>query len=128
MIHFLFAALIALLQCSESFYLIMSPLNNPANSRKPFSDTSLLAKRVSTIGGTLKPSNKVQGYKVFQDFVINSDLRSINIVNAAENFLVPQESIFTKTYPSEKEFDEALFQNRLRPMLEKKMVLCRIFS
>ena len=116
-----------ILQCSDSFYMIRSPLINPANSRHPFSGSSLLAKKVPISEGTLKPIDKEQSYKVFRDFIINPDYPDcsrINKVNAAESFKRPRPSIFKKKYLSKNEFrvGEELFQNRLRPMLEKNTV------
>jgi hypothetical protein len=115
--------LIALVQCSSSFDLVMSPFMNPANRRIASSDVSQQAKKISTIGGALRLSNIFQSQKVFETFIINQDLNDVNELVAAKNFIVPMPSIFEKPYKNEFEFGKALYETRLRPKLENEKVL-----
>ena len=66
--------------------------------------------------------SRLQQNKQSEDFIINPDCSKINKVNAAESFKRPRPSIIKKRYLSKNEFGEQLFQNRLRPMLEKNKV------
>jgi hypothetical protein len=118
--------LIALVQCSSSFDLVMSPFMNPANGRIASSDVSQQAKKISTLGGALRPSDIVQSKKVFETFIINRDLNDVKELVAAKNFIVPMSSIFEKSYKNEFEFGKALYENRLRPKLEDEKVLILI--
>jgi hypothetical protein len=121
-----FAILGTLVQCSDSFNLVMSPFTVPAYGQNPNPDGSLLAKKSNTIGGTLKPSDTYQNYAVFGQFIINQNLDEISELNAERNFQAPTPSIFRPTdpefYTSESQFGVALFHQRLRPMLEHAQV------
>jgi hypothetical protein len=116
-----FVVLYALVQCSDTFNFLMSSFVNPADSRRVY-DVSQLAKKSSTIGGTLKPSNRLQNEKVFNEFIINRDLSDINILVAPQNFHVHKPSVFGEIYDNETQFGEALYEHRLRPMLTNAKV------
>ncbi len=115
--------LLALVQCSSSFNLFISPFIHLVNRRYLSSEVPLKAKKMSTIGETLNPSNKVQLKKVFEGFILNQDLSDVNELVAAKSFIVPMPSIFDQPYKDETIFGEALYETRLRPMLENEKVL-----
>ncbi len=115
--------LVALLQCANSFHLVMSPYPNPVYGERKNSGVPLSAKKYKTIGGTLKPSDKAQNKLVFEMFIINRNFKSISEVAADVEFMTPTPSIFGKTYNDEAEFGVKLYEDRLQPMLENNQVL-----
>ena len=115
--------LVALVQCSDSFNHFMSSFASPAYGQNTNLDVSLLATRSNRIGGTLKPSDKYQSQLVFEQFVINRKLAQISELSADVNFKTPEPSIFGVDYKKENDFGLALFDKRLRPILEKNQVL-----
>ena len=95
-----FLVLAALVQASHSFNLGISQLSDP-RSRPNYckigfgtSVSFLLAKRGATIGGTLKPSDRVSSSKIFEEVIINKDLKEINTLVIGDAFKVPSPSIF----------------------------------
>ncbi len=123
--------LAALVQASMSFNLIMSQLGD-TSSRTNFgqigSGTSLLAKKTSTIGGTLKPSDQLSSSKIFEQVILNKDLKEITTLVIGDSFKVPSPSIFGPPKKHESEFGETLFRNRLQPKLKNAAVSLLIYS
>jgi hypothetical protein len=117
--------LVALVQCSDSFNLGMSLFTNPAYGQSKNPDVSLPAQKSNTIGGTLKPSDLSQSKLLFENFIIDSNLAKAKISELAAdvNFKAPEPSIFGGRYKKENEFGVALYENRLRPLLENNQVL-----
>jgi hypothetical protein len=115
--------LVVLVQCSDSFNLGMSSFTNPAYGQSKNPDVSLPAQKSNTIGGTLKPSDKSQSQLLFERFIINRDLAKITELVADVNFKTPEPSIFGEEYVKENNFGVALYENRLRPVLENNQVL-----
>ena len=125
--EFLFVlAVLAPVQFSDSFNLVMSPFTNPAYGQSKNADVYLPAKKINTIGGTLKPFDKSLSQLVFKSFVINRDLSNIGEISADVNFKFPGPSIFGEDYKNESLFGVALYQKRLRPILENNQVLIRM--
>ena len=129
MLRCVFGILVALVKCSDSFNLVMSPFTNPSYEQN-LNSVSMNAKKINTIGGTLKPSNKVQNKLVFENFIINPNLDQISELSADINYQALNPSIFTpldpEFYKDESDFGVALFQQRLQPMLENAQVLILI--
>jgi hypothetical protein len=127
--------LAALVQASSSFNPVISQLSDPRN-RPDFSkigsrpyDSSRLAKRGGTIGGTLKPSDKFACSKIFQEVINNKDcLKNISTVVIGDGFKVPSPSIFGKEAKDETAFGESLFQHRILPKLKNAKVFLEITS
>ena len=129
MLRCVFGILVALVKCSDSFNLVMSPFTNPSYEQN-LNSVSMNAKKINTIGGTLKPSNKVQNKLVFENFIINPNLDQISELSADINYQALNPSIFApldpEFYKDESDFGVALFQQRLQPMLENAQVLILI--
>jgi hypothetical protein len=123
--------LAALVQASMLFNLIMSQ-SDYTSSRTNFGQigfgTSLLAKKTSTIGGTLKHSDQLSSSKIFEQVILNRDLKEITTLVISDSFKVPSPSIFGPPKKHESEFGETLFRNRLQPKLKNAAVLLLIYS
>ncbi len=92
------------------------------------SDSSRLAKSSATIGGTLKPSDRFASSKIFEEVIINKDLKDINTLVIGDGFKVPSPSIFGREATNEAAFGKSLFQNRILPKLENAKVFLEMNS
>jgi hypothetical protein len=83
----------------------------------------LLAKKASTKGGTLKPSDKYTSSKIFGQIILNKDLKEVTTLVIGDGFKVPSPSIFGQPQKNESEFGETLFRDRLQPKIKNAAVI-----
>ncbi len=87
------------------------------------SDASIVANKGATIGGwTLQPSYRFASSKIFDEVIINQDLKIINTLAIGDGFKVPSPSIFGQEVTDEAAFGKSLFQNRILPKLKNAEV------
>ncbi len=122
--------LAALVRASISFNLIMSGFGDPTSRPKIGQigfGFSQLAKKTSTIGRTLKLSDKLSSSKIFGQVILNKDLKEITTLVIGDGFKVPSPSIFGPPMKDEAEFGRTLVRDRLQPKLENAAVLLLIY-